>query len=140
MPKFGARSKERLDTCHPILREIFREVVLHYDCAIVEGHRTNERQEELLALRKTTLGAGQSKHNRYPSLAVDAAPYYATEESSIPWDNRERFLLFGGFVLGVATGLGYRLRWGGDWDGDRTFKDQKFHDLPHFELIGDYPE
>jgi len=30
--------------------------------------------------------------------------------------------------------MGIRLRWGGDWDGDTELDDNKFDDLPHFEL------
>ena len=36
--------------------------------------------------------------------------------------------------MSVANRLGLKVRWGGDWDGDFEFKDQNFHDLPHFEL------
>ena len=40
-------------------------------------------------------------------------------------------------MLGTARGLFIPLRWGGDWDMDHNFKDQKFDDLCHFELYGD---
>jgi hypothetical protein len=29
----------------------------------------------------------------------------------------------------------YDIRWGGDWDRDNDFSDQKLNDLCHFELI-----
>ena len=29
----------------------------------------------------------------------------------------------------------HNVRWGGDWNMDNNFKDQKFNDLPHFELV-----
>ena len=38
--------------------------------------------------------------------------------------------------LYIAGKMKHRIRWGGDWDGDTDVKDQKFMDLPHFELIG----
>jgi hypothetical protein len=44
-----------------------------------------------------------------------------------------RWYYFGGYVLGVASETGDDIRWGGDWDGDRSLEDQTFHDLPHFE-------
>lgn len=51
-----------------------------------------------------------------------------------------RWYHFGGYVQGTAdqmyrTGeVSRKVRWGGDWDGDRVFSDQNFDDLPHFEL------
>ena len=61
-------------------------------------------------------------------MALDAAP------CPIDWEDAKRFYLFAGFVLGIARQLGIKLRWGGDWDGDFTWRDQKFHDLVHFEI------
>ena len=43
--------------------------------------------------------------------------------------------MFIGIVNERAKQLGIKLRCGGDWDGDTETTDQKFHDLPHFELI-----
>ena len=136
MPRFSQRSQDRLNTCHPDLVRLFTEVIKHYDCTILEGQRTPERQAELVRQGKSkTL---KSKHLVTPlSLAVDAIPY------PISWDRqaRERMRHFAGFVFGVASQLGMadRLRWGGDWDGDVWTKrdglrDQSFMDLPHYEL------
>ena len=36
--------------------------------------------------------------------------------------------------MGVADMLGVSIRWGGDWDKDYDEKDERFRDLPHFEL------
>ncbi len=44
MPQFGRRSKEQLSSCHPDLQKLFNEVIKHYDCTILEGHRSNEDQ------------------------------------------------------------------------------------------------
>ena len=70
-----------------------------------------------------------SKHNSLPSLAVDAAPY------PIDWNDKKRFALFAGFVLGIAATKGIRLRWGGDWNMNYITLDNRFDDLPHFELV-----
>lgn len=64
-----------------------------------------------------------------PSLAVDVAPY------PIKWNDYLRFYAFAGFVLGTATEMGIKIRSGMDWDSDREFNDQSFHDLPHYELV-----
>ncbi len=136
MPKFSRRSKERLNTCHPDLVRLFTEVVKHYDCTILEGKRTKERQAELV--RQGMSKTMNSKHINEPfSLAVDVVPY------PIEWNRRgqQRMRHFAGFVFGVASQLGIsdRLRWGGDWDGDVWTRkdglvDQSFMDLPHYEL------
>jgi peptidoglycan L-alanyl-D-glutamate endopeptidase CwlK len=69
-----------------------------------------------------------SCHNVNPSLAVDAAPY------PIDWLDHERFIYFGGYVKGIAAQLKIPIRWGGDWDGDFTLKDNLFNDYAHFEI------
>jgi len=134
MPKFSNRSKTRLESCHPDLVRLFNEVVRHYDCTVLEGQRTLDRQKELVRQGKSkTL---KSKHLVEPlSHAVDVVPY------PIEWNRRgqERMRHFAGFVFGVAAQIGVNLRWGGDWDGDVWAKadglrDQNFMDLPHYEL------
>lgn len=130
MPSFGSASKERLDSCHPDIQTICYEVIKYYDFTVLEGYRTNKRQEELFHHGKSKLRAGESKHNKKPSIAVDLAPY------PIDWDNAKRFYLLAGMMFQAAQGLGVKLRWGGDWDGDWDHVDQSFNDLPHFEIRG----
>lgn len=129
MPSFSQRSAERLATCDPRLRLVFAEVVEHFDCSILEGHRSNERQAQMKAEGRSQLGPGESKHNHMPSLAVDVAPY------PIDWNDRDRWMRFSGFVLGVARAHGIALRWGGDWDRDWDVADNRFNDWPHFEIV-----
>lgn len=137
MYQYSTSSLARLTTCDSDLVDVFMRVIDYWDCTIIEGRRTKERQDYLYSIEQSQVQWPNSKHNvtapRALSRAVDAGPYYPGE--GIPWDDWERFRAFGGFVLGVGAGMGIRLRWGGDWDGDRYFTDQKFHDLPHFELL-----
>ena len=128
MPKLGRRSKKNLSEAHLLLQELFEEVIKHYDCSIIEGKRPQEEQDKLYHAGKSKLKFPQSKHNKPPSLAVDVVPY------PVDWNNTKRFYHFGGLVIGIAASMGIDIRWGGDWDSDNTFKDQTFHDLPHFEL------
>lgn len=127
MPKFSVKSINKLATCDERLQEILLDVVKHYDCTILEGHRSIERQAELYKSGRSKVKLG--KHNADPSLAVDVAPY------PVDWEDRERFLSFGSFLKGVALTKGIKIRWGADWDSDWDFKDQSFDDLVHFELI-----
>ena len=130
MPRFGKRSISRLKTCDQKLQELFYEVVKHFDCSIIEGHRGEERQNKAFADGKSKVKYPNGKHNQNPSIAVDVAPY------PIDWTDRDRFHYFGGFVLGVAKEMGMNIRWGGDWNQDTHTKDNKFDDLVHFEIKG----
>ena len=128
MPRFGSRSINRLKTCDQKLQELFYEVVKHFDCSILEGHRGEEGQNKAYADGKSKVKYPNGKHNKFPSVAVDVAPY------PIDWSDRDRFHYFSGFVLGVAKQMGMNIRWGGDWNQDTKTKDNKFDDLVHFEI------
>lgn len=129
MPRFSARSKQKLSTCHEDLQRVMNEVIKVWDCTILCGHRDEEAQTEVFLAGKSKVMWPNSKHNTSPSEAVDAAPY------PIDWDDLERFRRFAFFVKGVATGMGVVVRIGADWDGDNDIHDQRFHDLPHIELV-----
>ena len=128
MPKFGRKSKERLNTCESNLQKVFNEVIKHVDCSVLEGHRGKDRQNRLYKEGKTKVKYPNGRHNRQPSSAVDVTPY------PVDWKDRERQTLFAGFVIGVASQMGINLRWGGDWDQDFQVVDNRFDDFPHFEL------
>ena len=128
MAKFGRRSRERLATADPDLQKIFNEVIKYVDCSVLEGHRDERTQDRLFEEGKTKVRYPLGRHNSKPSRAVDVVPY------PVDWDDRERFTLFAGFVLGMARGMGISLRWGGDWDVDFQVSDNRFDDFPHFEL------
>ena len=128
MAKFGRRSKERLKSCDKKLQKVFNEVIKHVDCSVLEGHRSAERQNKLYDEGKTKVRYPNGRHNADPSRAVDVVPY------PIDWDDRERFHLFAGFVIGIARSMNIKLRWGGDWNMNFEVDDNKFDDFPHFEL------
>ena len=128
MARFGKTSKERLATCDERLRKVSNEVIKYIDCSVLEGHRSEERQNKLFEEGKTKVKYPKGRHNSSPSRAVDVTPY------PVDWDDRERQTLFAGFVLGIARSMDIRLRWGGDWDMDFKVMDNRFDDFPHFEL------
>lgn len=145
MPSFGKKSRERLDTCHPDLVKIAEFVVEIFDISILEGARSDERQFKLFQAGRSKLDGITEKSNHQVtedeplSKAIDAAPY--------PIDfgdlakARARFYMMSGYffmaaeVLYAAGEITHKLRWGGDWDGDKNFNDQSFDDLPHMELV-----
>jgi peptidoglycan L-alanyl-D-glutamate endopeptidase CwlK len=113
------------------LQQICNEVIQVYDITVLEGYRDKERQNYYFKTGASKLRYPQSRHNSEPSLAVDIAPW------PINWTDINRFYFMAGHVFMAAHKLGVRITWGGDWDGDKSFKDNKFNDLPHFEYRGE---
>ena len=124
MPSFSHSSWEKLASTHLALQRLFIEIVKTFDCTILEGIRTPERQQRLFDEGKSkTLN---SKH--LTGQAIDVAPY------PIDFQDTERFYLFAGYVLGLAHSMEIGLIWGGDWDMDRNVQEERFRDLVHFQL------
>ena len=128
MAKFGKRSKDRLNTCHEDLVDLFNEVIKHFDCTVLEGHRGQQLQNRYYNEGKSKVKYPNGKHNASPSNAVDIVPY------PVDWKDTDRMYYFAGFVKGIAHMMEIPIRWGGDWDDDTEVKDTGFKDLPHFEL------
>lgn len=119
--KLSKKSKERLETCDDRLITIVSDVLKVMDITILCGHRGKEEQEKAFSEGKSRAHFGQSKHNSYPSLAVDIAPY------PINWDVKDpRWNIMCDLVLYVAERYGIKVRLG------RDFTNLK--DYPHVEL------
>ena len=126
MPKFGKRSKERLRGIDARLVSVLNELVKIMDVTIIEGLRSEQRQEKLLKA-----GSTKTKFSKHiEGKAVDLAPY------PIDWEDRDRFHYMGGMIRGIAKQLNVSVRWGGDWDSDGETKDNSFDDLVHVEIRG----
>ncbi|MBU8910665.1 MAG: hypothetical protein KOO65_05295 [Desulfobacterales bacterium] len=132
MPRFSNKSDLKLDTCHSLLQELFRDVIKEYDCAILRGHRGRRLQNIAFKNGASTKKWPDSNHNVMPSLAVDAAPYIKGKGII---EDRGQCAFFAAKVKAKAAELGIQVRWGGDWDGDGDLTDQTFNDLWHWELI-----
>lgn len=138
----GARSLERLGTCHPDLQRVVHKAAAlsPFDFTVLCGLRTNEEQAELYAQGRTNPGRivtytdGVMKRSRHQpnaagqSEAVDLAPF------PINWDNTKQFILLASVMLVAAEREGVGLIWGGDWDRDFDLDEHRFSDLPHYEL------
>ncbi len=124
-----AASAAKLASCDPRLIALVNTVAARFACTVITGHRTESEQTAALKAGRSKTPWPKSRHNSQPSRAVDLAP------TPIDWQDRERFTLFAGFVLGTAAAQGVPLRWGGDWDSDAQVKDNSFDDLVHFELM-----
>lgn len=144
MPYYGAKSKAKLATCHLDIVEVcIRAIAGGPDHTIIWGGRSAAVQADLV-----TDGFSQrldSLHvigeGRELSDAIDLAPW------PVVWPNREtqsrsdfedaikRFHVLAGYVLGIAEALGVALLWGGDWNMNWVYTDQRFDDLGHFERV-----
>lgn len=138
MYKFGKRSLSNLSTADEKLQKVFNEVIKEFDCTVIYGHRTPDEQMELFKKGRERIdgwwtitdkskvvtnldgSVKKSKHNFYPSKAVDVVPY------PIDWNNIERFKALAEVVKRKAKELGIAIEWGGDWN---TFKD-----YPHWQI------
>jgi peptidoglycan L-alanyl-D-glutamate endopeptidase CwlK len=121
MPSFGTKSKARLATCHPDLQVIFNEVIKRADCSVICGHRGKEEQQAAFDAGNSKLQYPKSRHNSYPSEAVDVVPY------PLDWNDHLRFAALANVVKNVAREMNIPITWGGDW--------KSFKDLPHYELV-----
>ena len=145
MPKFGSKSKERLETCHPDLQTLFNAVIEEVDCSVVCGYRNKADQDKAVASGNSKAVYPKGKHNTFPSTAVDVYPY------PIDFNDLPRFYYFAGWVLAKAEILrnvgeiAHKIKWGGNWKGLNKGKidfsynklPKVLDDLPHFELISD---
>lgn len=137
MPYFGKRSLERLGTCHPSIKYVLQAAIHHYDFTIICGHRSKAEQDAAYYSnpQRSQVKWPNSRHNIFPSQAVDIAPWYPTEPH-IRWDRKYEFIYLAGIIVGIADEKGVPLRWGGNWDLDmELITDQHLVDLPHIELI-----
>lgn len=133
MPSFSGRSRESLDSADPKLRQLFDEVVKTVDCSVLCGFRNEEDQGRAFAYGFSKVNWPDSKHNNYPSMAVDVVPF------PLDWKDSRRFYFFAGYVKSVADRLGIHVRWGGDFNRDGNLHNDPFIDVPHWELIIDTP-
>ena len=136
--KLSRSSQEKLETCDPRIQLIIRGVLSLglMDITVTEGVRSKELQDEYYSKKKSRVKWPNGKHNvtkpDQKGKAVDVAPYVA---GKVSYDQRHCCFL-AGLIQAVAVALGFKIRWGGNWDMDgEPVTDQDFQDLVHFELI-----
>lgn len=131
MSQFSSRSRKNLDSADPKLRQLFDEVIKAVDCSVLCGFRNEEDQGRAFDNGFSKVNWPNSKHNNYPSMAVDVVPF------PLDWEDTRRFYFFAGYVKATADRLGINVRWGGDFNRDGNLHNDPFVDLPHWELIDD---
>jgi peptidoglycan L-alanyl-D-glutamate endopeptidase CwlK len=120
--KYSETSLKRLGTCHHKLQVLFKTVLPEADHSIICGFRSEADQNKAFDEGFSKVRYPNSKHNQYPSRAVDVVPY----DHGIDWKDVDRFKRFAEVVKKNADCLGIKVRWGGDWES--------FRDYPHWEL------
>ena len=136
---YGKTSRENRDTCAPPLIEVMELGLSRspVDISIVRGWSGEDVQNMLFRKGASKKEWPFSEHNfllegKPHSKAFDFAPY--VDEVKIPWEDTHLFAVVAGVFLSAAVELGFKLRWGGDWDMDGLTTDQSFMDWGHLEI------
>jgi peptidoglycan L-alanyl-D-glutamate endopeptidase CwlK len=117
----------------PKLQAWLDELIKYTDFAIICSYRNKDAQDKAVAEKKSKTPWPTSKHNSNPSQAVDIVPF--SSHYGLMWNDSRAFYILAGHAKTIAQQMGLRLRWGGDWDNDNNLDDQKFNDLPHWEIL-----
>ena len=130
--KLGTRSLKELDTCHPALQKIAHLAIKRtkVDFGVLEGYRGKAKQNAAVASGNSKVTYPNGKHNKSPSEAFDIGVFV---NGKLTWQ-KEYYYYVAGVMQACAFELGIDIRFGGDWDGDGDFGDNKFNDIGHFEL------
>jgi len=120
MPKFGLKSRKKLETCNKKIQKIMHEAIKRMDFTVLCGFRSEEEQNKVYSKGASKLKFPKSRHNKNPSDAIDIAPW------PIDWNNLARFRKLASIVKEEAKKLGYKVTWGGDWT--------TLVDMPHFQI------
>ena len=129
---FSQQSLRHLQTADTRLIEV---AMMALTCSPVDlgiscGHRGQDEQTQVYLAGRSKVTWPNSKHNASPSLAID---FFPVLNGSAQWERPDLFHLIAGIMIGIADCLGYRLRWGGAWDG-RVNGTDEWSDLPHIEI------
>tara|TARA_R110000868_G_scaffold41670_3_gene142012 strand:+ start:435 stop:851 length:417 start_codon:yes stop_codon:yes gene_type:complete len=131
---WGERSLLRINTCHPLLGTLMKRVIsrtdLPSDITILCGYRDKAAQNLAYYEGASKLKWPKSKHNKYPSQAIDFAPFPIDWKKVERWDELSTVILdeWDKMVTENLIPAGVTLSWGGSWT--------TFVDRPHLELRG----
>lgn len=118
--KLGSGSRAKLFGVKPPLKRIVARAIeiTEVDFAVIEGMRTQERQQVLF-----DDGKSQTLNSRH--LTGDAVDLGAWVDGKVSWE-WELYEVIAKAMKAAAEELDFEITWGGDWN---TIKDG-----PHFEL------
>ena len=125
----NTKSIENLTKVASKLKDLVFMINQEFPIEVICGYRGEEEQNYAFNSGKSKLKYPDSKHNKSPSQAVDIVPR-GTYFSDI-----NAFYVIYGIALVKAKELGIIIRWGGNWNSDFNFKDNRFNDLVHYEIV-----
>lgn len=137
----GDRSRKNLEGVHPKMVAVVERAIeiTTQDFLVLEGVRTQARQDELYAQGRTTPGnkvtwTRTSNHFKNARTgyghAVDICPW------PVDWSKTSKFDAISKAMFQAADELDTPIRWGADWDRDGKPRERGETDSPHFELWG----
>lgn len=143
MYTLGKQSQEKLKNVDGKLAECFRRALSRspVDVSAICGHRNKADQTKVFESGNSQVEWPCSKHNSFPSEAIDFQPYPMPRPKNKKFTALEKaklyatYATFYGVMVCEASHMGIKLRGGIDWDKDGDFFDQSFDDLGHIELV-----
>lgn len=129
------QSRVYLRTAHPEWRTIITQVYPLHPLRIICSHRGEDEQNRLFDEGRSKLRYPKSKHNSWPSMALDIVPVPLPFE----WGAKSckdivHFYQLIAVITYEARENGHNIRSGSDWNQDGDFHDNSFDDLVHMEL------
>lgn len=123
---FSEKSLKKLYKCHPVLVELMLYAIRtsDQDFSIIWGFRSDKDQKIAYENGASFKKAGESKHNRKPSEAVDITPF-PIPRTRVEWEDVDKFKVLGNHIQTCAEFLDISIVWGGDWP---------MGDYGHYEL------
>lgn len=132
MSDYNKLSLERLESCHEKLRDLWCAAKEITPILVTCGYRNEIDQNEAFANGTSTLKWPDSKHNSFPSKAIDCCPLINGQPML---HDREQIIKMAGVIITCAKIKSIPIRWGGDWRNEGSIGAHKPVDLYHFELI-----
>lgn len=137
----GQRSLTNLVGVHPKMVAVVQRAIAisKQDFLVLEGVRTQARQNELYAQGRTKPGkvvTWTRTSNHFKSAktgyghAVDICPF------PVDWNTASKFDALYKAMMQAAEELGTPIRSGMDWNRNGKLREVKETDSPHFELWG----
>ena len=135
------KNENKLKDLEPLLSKWIRKFESDYnyklissgiEIVIIETIRDLETQMTYLKNGKSkTLKSKHLANKNKLSQALDIA---FQKNGKIDWNCKEFWILAQNHFVDYFKSLNIKVTWGGDWNKNGEWKDEKFLDMPHFQL------
>lgn len=110
MPTLSKLSRAHLASCDDRIIKVIERSITRIHFSVRCGHRGQAEQDAVVHAGKSKTPWPESKHNRYPSHAVDIYPYPFKNEY---WHQPQVWADLARVIFECAGELGVQIRWGG---------------------------